>query len=208
MLFTHNTFNRNKTVLNTFNKEKFYFSNGKYILVYNSNIETSDIKKENINCYYIGENKGHKLGSINCVYSALKIAYDKADDNELIIFSHDDIFLYDINLFNKAISLAEKHGFVGRRYIGTKHTNVDYYLMMESFIITKENIPKVIKGYSDNIINDIPLDKNGSPCPEMYFGKDILDNIKNPYLFDIKNNEYSLNKMGYFHINNIRGWSD
>ena len=209
MIFCHNTYNRPHTVLETILKEKKEYPSAKFILVYNNNkLDLSQLNKEGVICFYIGENKGHKLGCINSVYSCLKIAYKIAEDRESILFSHDDTYLSNKIKFEKSLNLLEKHNFVSRRYIGSKHSNSDFYIMMESFLIKKESIPSFIEEYKHNQIDILIKDKLGSECPEMSFGKDVITHIENPYLFDIENNVYGENIMGYYHIKNVRGQGD
>lgn len=215
MIFAHNTFNRPFTLKKTINIEKRNFPNARFIITYNSLKIKSEIEElcgnneDNTFIYYIGENKGHKLGSINCVMSALSYAYDIANDNEYIVFSHDDVYLSNINIFNEKLKILNMYDFVGRKYIGNKHNiNNENYVMLESFIINENVVSKIIRNYNHNCIDKLPTDNRGSLCPEIYFGDLLHVNSINSFFIEILENMFGDNDMGYFHIENIRGKGD
>ena len=161
--------------------------------------------------FYFGENKGHKAGCLNAVYSALKkiTLHYKMTDDDIIIFSHDDIYLSNKNKLESHLKFMYKFDFIGRRCIRNKHvpSNCDYYVMMESFIIKPSFARKLTENYSYNMFNDSDLLLDGlkSTSPEMNFGKDIINNTNNYYFISINENAFGENDMGYFHIKNIRG---
>ncbi len=207
--FLHNTYNRPNQVVRHSMIEKNYYDGCKHLIVYNNDLNFDDIS--DVEFFHFGENKGHKSGSLNSVYSALKrvLEFYKVDDNDKIVFSHDDIYLSNNNTFEKYINMLGDYDFISRRCIKNKHVpeNCNYYIMMESFLMTPLCARELVKNYKYNQFDDseLLLDRMNSTSPEMNFGRDLLNmNIKK-YLIDINENRFGENEMGYFHIENIRG---
>lgn len=207
--FLHNTYNRPKQVVEHSKIEKFYFENSKHIIVYNNKLNFEHVS--NIEYFHFGENKGHKAGCLNAVYSALKRVIDNYElsDKDIIFFSHDDIYLSNKPKFDKCLELMDSYDFVSRRCIKNKHVpdSCNYYIMMESFLIKPIAAKELIEDYTYNKLNDSDLliDKLNSTSPEMNFGRDVLNKISNHYLIDINENRFGENDMGYSHIENVRG---
>lgn len=206
--FIHNTYNRPKQVIEISQKEKEFYPDSKHIIVYNNDLKFKQIN--DFEYFYFGENKGHKAGSLNSVYSGLKYIYTFLKNDDIVFFSHDDIYLSNNIIFGNFINKMkiEKLDFIGRRYIGNKHSgNCNHYIMMESFLISPILIQKLINDYNYNQIEESVLMKDfrGSYSPEMNFGKKILNHTSNYYLIDLEENHYGENEMGYFHIKNERG---
>lgn len=210
MIFCHNTYNRPKVALETIRKEKKYFPDAKFVLVYNNDkIDISQLEKEGVDCFYFGENKGHKLGCTNALYSALLYSQKYIEnDDDLIVFSHDDIYLSNIDKFKSHIEKMAEYDFVSRKYNGSKHNDNKNYIMLESIIIKNKIVKHFIKDYKHNSINKIKLDVRRSESPEIEFGEKLKTIESNNYLININENQFGENDMGYFHIKNPRGWSD
>jgi hypothetical protein len=210
IFFLHNTYNRPKQVVEHSVKERLLYPDSYHLIVYNN--EDIYIKKElvDMEVFYFGENKGHKTGSLNSVYSALKKITNnfKMTNDDIIFFSHDDIFLSNNNKFFKYVSMMNEYDFIGRRCIQNKHIqNCNHYVMMESFLI-KPNVAKLlVENYTYNQFNDndLLLDTRGSASPEMNFGRDVINKINKQYFIDINENSFGENELGYYHIQNIRG---
>lgn len=207
--FLHNTYNRPKQVVEHSKIEKSYYIDSNHLIVYNYNLNFEEIDKTNY--FYFGENKGHKSGSLNSVYSSLKylLTNYNVSDEDVILFSHDDIYLSNNERFSQCLKLMETHNFLSRRCVKNKHVpdNCDYYLMMESFLIKPHSARILVENYQYNQFNDsdLLLDKLKSTCPEMNFGRDVMSKIDNICLIDINENTFGENEMGYFHIKNERG---
>jgi hypothetical protein len=207
--FLHNTFNRPKQVVQHSKIEKFYFNDSKHIIVYNNKLQFEPI--DNTEFYYFGENKGHKAGCLNAVYSALKkvVFFNDLKDDDVIFFSHDDIYMSNKMRFTNHLEMMKQYDFISRRCIKNKHVpdNCQYYVMMESFFIKPKGAWDLVRNYTYNEFSDsdLLLDKLNSTSPEMNFGRDVLNKIPNHYLIDINNNHFGENEMGYFHIENVRG---
>ncbi len=207
--FLHNTYNRPKQVVKHSKIEKNFYPNSKHLVVYNNKLEFST--EDNIEYFYIGENKGHKAGCLNTVYSALKYILDNNDlcDDDIIFFSHDDIYLNNNDKFSQYLNMMNQYDFISRRCVRNKHVPDDcnHYIMMESFLIKPQVARLLVDTYTYNQFNDsdLLLDKLKSTCPEMNFGRDVINKINKHYLIDITENSFGENDMGYFHIQNIRG---
>jgi hypothetical protein len=204
LTFTHNAWKREKTLNNTINVELNYFPNCLHHIAYN------DKKPTVPNSASLSEfitRKNHKLDAMNGCIHAIKGGLEKP--SEIIIFSHDDVYLKDIDLFNTALALIFKdHDFIGRRIYGECGNLTNPYIMLESFIIKKSllkilvsNIPEV------HSIEDLPKDLRGSPAPEIFFGNYILRYSKNPYFFEKDQNVMNIpDSLGYQHHIKPRGW--
>jgi hypothetical protein len=191
--------------------ENFYYPESYHLIVYN-NEEINIVKALlNMDVFFFGKNKGHKAGSLNSVYSALKniVHHYKMTDNDIIFFSHDDIYLNNFEKFSKYVNMMNEYDFIGRRCVRNKHVpdNCNHYIMMESFLIKPKVAKLLVENYSYNQFNDndLLLDRFNSTSPEMNFGRDILSKTNKHYLIDINENRFGENEMGYFHIENIRG---
>ena len=207
--FIHNTFNRPKLVIKHSLIEKEFYPESKHLIVYNNDLKFELLNETHF--FRFGENKGHKSGCLNAVYSGFKYLSGIKDisDDDIIIFSHDDCFLSNNEKFSYYLNQMNIYDFFGRRIINNKHVpdNCENYIMLESFIIKGSLIKNILPTYSFNMINDsdLMLDKLNSTSPEMNFGKLILDNTTKYLLIDITQNNYGENDMGYFHIENERG---
>ena len=208
--FIHNTFNRPKLVIKHSLIEKELYPDSKHLIVYNNTIIKFE-ESDTFQYFYFGENKNHKAGSINSVYSGLKFILENNDitDDDIIVYSHDDIYLNNNSKFSYYINHIKQYDFISRRVIDNKHVpdNCIFYIMMESFLI-KPNLAKIlVENYNYNEINeeDLLKDKLNSSSPEMNFGRDILSNTDKYFLIDINENVYGENDMGYYHIQNERG---
>ena len=76
----------------------------------------------------------------------MKMIIDYEDDNtdDIVIFSHEDVFINDINLFNNAVNKLQRgNDVVCRIYTGTKKgESLDYY-MNDAFFIKKNKVKEI-----------------------------------------------------------------
>ncbi len=187
--FLHNTFNRPNQVIKHSTIEKTYYPDSKHIIVYNNSLNFEN--NSTIDFFYFGENRGHKAGCLNAVYSALKYLIEKynPEDTDIIFFSHDDIYLSNNEKVSKYVNMMNEYDFIGRRCIKNKHVpdNCNHYVMMESFFIKPVIAKLLIENYMYNEITDNYLmrDKLNSISPEMNFGRDIFKKYfgKTIYIF-------------------------
>ncbi len=197
MFFVHNTWKKPKLVVETCKKEMEYYPDSSFCVVYNSDVK---IEEDNIQTFYFGENKGHKLGCMNAVMGALVLGSES--NHDLIVFSHDDIYLQNNEKFKRSLDLMRDYDFVGRRYNIPPYTS---YIMMESFIMKRSLATQIVKDYTHNSIDTLPLDDVNSECPELLFGEYIKNFTSNIFTFDFTSNYYGENEMGYYHIESKRG---
>ena len=207
MIFIHNTYNRPSQVVQTSLIEKRAFPECRHLIVHNRNLSFQGIEADFFN---FGDNKGHKAGCLNAVLSGLKWVIDNRNplENEVLVFSHDDVYLNNIEKFHWCLRHAEKTGAIVRRHTNRNRvpSGCDFYVMLESIVIQAKIAKCLINGYQYNEINenDLLIDGMSSPSPEMTFGKRLLS-IGTPYFIDMEENRYGENEMGYFHIENERG---
>ncbi len=64
---------------------------------------------------------------------------------------------------------------------------------------------QIVKDYTHNSIDTLPLDDVNSECPELLFGEYIKNFTSNIFTFDFTSNYYGENEMGYYHIESKRG---
>jgi hypothetical protein len=104
------------------------------------------LNDENIKCQKFADNQGHQTSCFNAVISGMKmiIENDKDNDDDIVIFSHEDVYVKDINLFNNSLSKFNKGvDIVCRKYEGTKKgESLDYY-MNDAFFIKKNKIKEI-----------------------------------------------------------------
>jgi len=206
--FIHNTYNRPNQVILTSSIEKGIFPECNHLIVYNNNdLKFSEIT--NTNYFYMGENKGHKAGCINSIYSGLKwlIENKSMSDNDIVVFSHDDVYLSNPDKFKIYLQMMECFNLISRIYTGERSISSSPYIMIESLIIDINLAKKMITNYEYNGIDEksLPLDRRESPSPEMYFGEKVFNNTNKCHFIEIKENNYGENALGYFHIKNKRG---
>ena len=155
------------------------------------------------NVYQFIKNGGHKFGALKAMIKAVYLAKDISSD--LIIFSHDDVYINDIELLNKNIELLDQYDIIVRRPEQAEKN----YFMFDSFII-KTEIAKLIFNKKLNLTkNNIPLDFRGSPCPEKYFGDLILRfiPIEKVKIIDYNHETWGNTELGFFHIPG-RNWKE
>ena len=144
---------------------------------------------ENIVCEYSFDNKNHSLSCYNGVVSAMHmiLKHETINDDDIVIFSHEDCYVKNIDLFNNSINKIknENYEIVCREFDAPLCKNhYDKYYMFDTFFIKKSIIEKYFK--STTILEefyhfgDVPLDvmsyhaKNKKFC-EAHFTKDIKD---------------------------------
>jgi len=206
LIFAHNNWIRTKTLKETMLKELTHFPNAKFVISYNVEMSFKNFSEFDLSKIYFGPNNGHKLGSLNGAIYAMKNATMIADDNDIIVFSHDDVYLNDIDLFNKNILLMEKYEFVGRQKVGPFSTIDKPYIMLGSFITGKKGAS--IIGNAKTLADEsaLPKDNKNSFSPELYFG-DIVKSLHS-YWYVRDYDDLPIDELGYSHITKPRGWTE
>jgi hypothetical protein len=198
LLFVHNTYNRTKALYKNIATERSYFPDAHFLVLYNN----KDLAVNHDMCrhIYIGPNQGHKLACLNSAIEAIQRLVDDYPSIDALIFSHDDVVLYDFPKFQKALSkLEEGHDFIGRKF--ARESN---YIMMEIFIMHR-SIPEK---FHFKQVEYLLKDSRGSLSPERSFGELVTASSKNPFFYYFNKNSYGLNEMGYFHHDYKRGCGD
>lgn len=216
IVFAHNVYNRFQTLKNTISAERNHFPDSKIAVAHNDTFKNIFTEFNDIQFIEFGE-KPHKIGCVNgCILSIQQLMNT---DFDVLIFSHDDVSIININVVNKHIEdiISGKYDVICRKplsYNGLTEIFGGYY-MMETVYFSKNAVLKLftdIKTLKDE--NEIPTPiSGGSISPEVWFYK-LINNKElkiNEIRFDIHAN-YNDNlsqQMGYFHKNiGLRGWND
>ena len=158
-------------LLDTIKKNRSMLSNIKKIYIPTNHEDVvkyfEENPDENIICEYAFKNKNHSLSCYNGVVSAMHMILKHEtfnDDDDIVIFSHEDCYVKNIELFNNSINkIKRKHcdiifaNNVSQKNIGF---NSDYNKVS---VIDKNGnvkiIPKNKKSFIANKIAEILLDK-------------------------------------------------
>jgi hypothetical protein len=220
IIFAHNSHNRPKTLINTINEEKKYFPNSIfYLSVTKNGTINEEIINDTKNLIVIPtDGNSWQLGCINCFYSSISKICEDYDDG-IIIFSHDDVYLTNIDVVKDNIQLMinENIPFIVRRP-DILNFGENYY-MMEVVFLNLKHIKKIFTPYDTFFIKEeslIPRDKNNYSSAEVWL-YEKLNSLKNgliinyPHCFltieEINNN--LTKNLGYKHINlGQNGWNE
>lgn len=201
--FCHNVYSRKKTLMNTIEIERKFFPDCKQYVACNGQLKfDSDIEVS----YF--KNQGHKLGSLNGCIRSIQMAVKNSPD--VIVFTHDDVYINNIEVFKHNISKLEKYSFIGRRALWMEKHLVPIYIMMLSFMASIEFFDVFLEMKIARSLNDLPTHDNGAICPECYFGKYINGSTLEKLIYGF-NKDYDPNatdELGFKHITGTRGWSD
>ena len=95
--FCHNVYNRFNVLKHTIELEEQNFPSSTFVVSCNCDDGIITDQIDRVNYIYYGPNQGHKVGSYNGLLYSLKKANEF--DSDIIVFSHDDIYLNDVELF-------------------------------------------------------------------------------------------------------------
>jgi hypothetical protein len=179
------------------------------IVAYND--ATPPIEMEKLAKYVFFKGKTHKIGCANgCIISiqeALKLNPD------VIVFSHDDVFIEDQKVFDKRVESIVKGEYdVICRMPGNELYGDNYYLM-ECFFMSG----KAAKQCFGNLLlysneNEIAKDLRGSISPEVFLYDALQHNNLKKLIIEYEHklegyNETLQSLMGFHHLNaGKRGW--
>jgi hypothetical protein len=196
------SWNNLNTLLNTIEKNKSILSSDNinfYLPTNDRNVEKYFKENEynNIKCLFFSENQGHQLSCYNSIIAGMKMVIDDEKySNDIVIFSHEDCYINNIELFNEATSkILSGYEIVCRKYNGIIVGNEDYY-MNDTFLI-KKNIIKLIF----ESINIKPYIENGYFC-EKYFTE--LINTYNIFYIPYTHSTWGDTELGFYHIPSIK----
>jgi hypothetical protein len=124
------------------------------------------------------------------------LEYDDSENNDdIIIFSHEDVYINDMVLFNNALSKFKKgYDIVCRLYEGTKKGESRDYYMNDAFFIKKNKIKEIFG--NSNMMTMYP----GMFC-EGEFTK-IIQNFKIFYIPYYNHSTHKDSELGFYHILN------
>jgi hypothetical protein len=220
IVFTHNVYNRFKTLKDTILIEKKYYPNAIISVAYNDKFINIFQEISNFSIIEFGE-KSHKIGCINgCILSIKEILNT---DFDVIVFSHDDVRINEN--FIKTVQGHINDIITGRYDIICRMPEEwgDNYYMMEVFYLSKKAAMKLfskIEPLKDE--NLIPKDLNGSISPEVWlynlFNNSDLKINEIRFPLKIRNAQEAIKRnynkvlaenLGYHHLNTgKRGWTD
>lgn len=192
ILFVHNTWNRTKILYKNVLNERSHFPDSRSIVLYNN--DSLLIDPSICEHIYVGKNEGHKLACLNMAIMAIKLLKDS--DCDTLVFSHDDVYLVDVEALRQNIVISNHHDIVCSNF-----NNLYNYMMLETFIVNKKAVDKI----SLEPHAQLMLDYRNSPSPEMNFGSLISGLDKFVYHTTAG---YITNNMGYHHHNYERGEGD
>lgn len=198
--FAHNVYDRKDLLLENISKNLSFFPNSEIII--STNNPNINFNEPYIKYFYFGENQGHALGALNSMLLVMNKAIEL--DSEIIVFSHDDLYINNIDLFNKSIEILNNKEMVIRRFTGDSDKKHEWekYFMFDCFIITKQFAQKVFSKI-DIITNkySLPRDYRCGPCPEIYFGKLISSfiDISNIDIVDYPHCTWYDTELGFYH---------
>lgn len=218
IVFCHNVFNRFKTLYNTISLEKKIFPNSQCIVGYNAADPSGEFSNfKNIE-FIKFEGLSHKIGCVNGCISTIKASLKY--DPDVIIFSHDDVYIHTeyLNILNLNIEfICNEVADVIVRKTPAKSVIGDRYYMMEAFLLSKnaaERCFSIRTAYNDE--QDIDKDIVGSISPEvlLYNLVNIVDVKVMAFEYDNavpieKYNDELGSTIGFYHKNiGYRGWND
>lgn len=193
--------NNLQTLLHTIHTNRSFVPNIKKFYIATNDEKNVNFFKElndpSIICQKFAENEGHQTSCFNSIISGMKMIIDNEDENtdDIVIFSHEDVFIKDINLFNNAINKFQRgYDVVCRVYTGTKKGEPYDYYMNDAFLIKKNKVKEIFGNTSMKQII------SGNFCE-----KEFTNIIKDYNVFSIPYYQHSTHKdseLGFYHILN------
>ena len=189
------------TLIDTINNNLTLFPNTKsiYIATNDNNVLMyyNKLNDARIKCEKFADNEGHQTSCFNSIIHGMHMVnkYDSDNEDDIVVYSHEDVYIKDINLFNNAMSKFHRgYDVVCRKYEGTKKgESLDYY-MNDGFLIKKNKIKEIFGGCVLKTIH------TGNFCEN-----EFTNIIKNYKVFSIPYHSHSTHKdseLGFYHILN------
>ena len=219
IFFAHNSHNRPKTLKNTVKIEKDFFPDSECFLSLTENggidqFYFSDLV--NTKTYKTFGNTW-QLGCVNSFYSLISKICETEEDG-IIIFSHDDVFMKDHNIVTSNINkmIDDDISFIVRRpstFFG------DNYYMMEVVYLRISHIKEFFTPFNNSLFiheSSITKDKNNTTSAEAWLHSKIGDS-KNGLVIEYTHhgssneeiNNNLIHNLGYEHINLSKtGWRE
>lgn len=147
------------------------------------------------------EARNKQLDCLNCIISTINnvINDEECDDNDIIIFKHESVFVNDMNLVRQAIGkILDGYDMVVKYWIGFESipsTSLKDYYHTDSFYLKVgaareflKNQPLVLHFTSDYQF-----------CEE-YFSKHIVSKLPSVYKIEYQHSSWKDNELGFYHI--------
>ena len=198
IVFIHNVYKRHKQVIKTIEMNRRFIDDIRTFVVSNGNyfsfINYRGIP--NLTFRQLLRNRGHKVGTLDTMLYGMKIA--SKVESDLIIFSHDDVYINNFQLLKNNISYLDSHSIIVRK----PNVPDQNYFMYDAFII-KTSVAKTI--FSKKIrVNKytLPNDFLNRPCPEIFFGNLIRKTLSNNDIKIISYDDetWGDSELGFYHI--------
>jgi len=193
--------NNLNTLLNTIKNNLYFFPDTKAIYIATNDVNVlnyfNNQSNNNIICEKFSDNEGHQTSCFNSIIYGMKmvIKYDLNDSDDIVVYSHEDVYINDINLFNNSISKFNKDvDIVCRRYEGTKKGETMDYYMNDAFFIKKNKIKEI---FGECQLKTIHI---GMFC-ENEFTK-IIEKFKVFYIPYYNHSTHKDSELGFHHILN------
>ena len=139
IVFIHNVYKRHKQVIKTIEMNRRFIDDIRTFVVSNGNyfsfINYRGIP--NLTFRQLLRNRGHKVGTLDTMLYGMKIA--SKVESDLIIFSHDDVYINNFQLLKNNISYLDSHSIIVRK----PNVPDQNYFMYDAFII-KTSVAKTI----------------------------------------------------------------
>ena len=198
IVFAHNVYKRHKQMIKTINNNRQFIDDDKTVLVSNGNYLSfiNYLKIDNIQFRQLLRNKGHKIGALEGMITAMKLAIKLESD--IIIFSHDDVYINNFKKLKKYLNLLEEKSIVIKHPIWLEKS----YIMFDVFLI-RTKVARSIFSKSLNVNkSSISVDYRNAPCPEKYFGDLILSEIPNDkiHIYEYNHDTWGDSEIGFYHI--------
>lgn len=189
-----NTINHNMSILS--NIKSMYISTND-INVYNYFKNINNINNITIKCTKFADNEGSQKACFNSIISGMKMIIEHEENNnedDIVVYCHEDVYVKDLSLFNNAISKFKKGvDIVCRKYEGTKIGGTHDYFMNDGFFVKKNKV-KEIYGNSEFMY------LNHKWC-EIEHTK-IIQNYKICYIPYYDHSTHHDSELGFFHLLN------
>jgi len=142
--------NNLNVLVNTINNNLSLISDVKAIYIATNDDKTLEYfityKDNRIKCEKFANNEGHQTACFNSIIYGMQmvIKYQLDDEDDIVVYSHEDVYIKDITLFNNSISKFNRgYDIVCRKYIGTQKGEPIDYFMNDGFFIKKKKIKTI-----------------------------------------------------------------
>lgn len=208
IFFCHNTHYDLDFLDMNIKRSMFLFKNSFYFLF--SDGEKISYNHKNCFCYNHNKKLGHKIGCTKGFFKTLGMSQDFYNKTgitpDAIVFAHDDVSISNFNLFEKALNNTTKDIYF-REIINDRFSlSNKTYTVFDSIILR----PSVYKKVNFNNVKVpehekfLPKDKRKSPCPEIFVGDFIKNNLDYTSIKSSEIIQGSINEFGFYHIKKPR----